>query len=131
MFELAAPVPNFQTTTLLPSPQFGDSESLTDEVKITRSMDGTPFSYIKRKDRQKLQWPFRLTRNKSLELLEFFRAFGAKKIRATDHRNRVWIGNITNNPFEFITDQRGAPALQGWPRGESATITIEFEGTLQ
>jgi hypothetical protein len=36
-----------------------------------------------------------------------------------------------NNPFEFDTPERAAPARQGWPRGEIQAIDIEFEGILQ
>lgn len=131
MFELAAPYPTLASTTLLPDPQFGDTEALTDEVSVQRAMDGTLYTFIKKKDRQKIQWPFSLTRNKALELLEFYRAYSGSQIRATDHRNRVWLGYITSNPLETTAAARGGPALQGWPRGENVTVTVEFEGTLQ
>ena len=103
------PDPALETTTLLPNPQFGDGENLTDEVQVKRAMDGTLYTYVKTKNgRRKLQWAFRLTRNKALELRAFIQAYYAKKIRVTDHNERVWVGNLMNNPFEFDTSGRAA-----------------------
>jgi hypothetical protein len=78
-----------------------------------------------------LQWTFRLTRNKALELRAFIRSYNASKIRVVDHAARIWVGNFTNNPFEFDTEARAAPAIAPMPRGEWQTITLEFEGAQQ
>ena len=132
MFEIAAPYPLLQTTSVLPDPEFSDQEALT--VSLTRkvAVDGTRYTYVKRKnDRRKLKWAFRLTRNKALELRAFICAYFASKIRAIDHHGRTWIGNFTSNPFEFDTSDRSAPALTPMPRGEIVNIEIEFEGVAQ
>jgi hypothetical protein len=132
MFIVQAPHPALEATTLLPNPQFGDGENLTDEVQVKRAMDGTLYTYVKTKnDRRHLQWSFRLSRNKGLELRAFILAYYAKKIRVTDHNERVWVGNFINNPFEFDTPSRAAPAIAPMPRGETQEITIEFEGVEQ
>jgi hypothetical protein len=131
MFTLQAPYPTLQTTTLLPSPEFGDGENLTASVSTKRAMDGTLYTYVKRKGRRKLQWTFGLTRNKGLELRAFIQSYFASKVRITDHNGRVWVGNLVNNPFEFDTDRRSAPAIAPMPRGERQRITLEFEGEEQ
>lgn len=132
MFHLSAPYPLLQTTTLLPNPQFGDSEQLMVSVSRRTAMDGTRYTYVKRKDsRRRLLWTFRLTRNKALELRAFLFAYFASKIKVVDHNNRVWIGNFTNNPFEFDTPERNSPAIRPMPRGESQVIELEFEGVEQ
>ena len=132
MFILQAPHPTLVATTLLPNPEFGDSERLTDEVLMKRAMDGTLYTYVKTKNsRRNLQWTFRLTRNKALELRAFVQAYYAAKIRVTDHNERVWVGHFINNPFEFDTPSRAAPAIAPMPRGETQEITIEFEGVEQ
>ncbi len=129
MFVLQAPHPTLIATTLLPNPQFGDAERLTDEVQVKRAMDGTTYAYVKTKNnRRNLRWTFRLTRNKALELRAFIQVYYAAKIRATDHNERIWIGNFVNNPFEFDTPSRASPAIAPMPRGETQEITIEFEG---
>ena len=128
MFTLQAPWPGLQTTTVLPSPRFGDSEALRVEVVVKRAIDGTRYTYVKRKGGRKLQWTFRLTRNKALELRAFLQSYFASKIRATDHAGRVWVGHFMNNPFEFDTTGRAAPAIAPMPRGEWQNITLEFEG---
>lgn len=132
MFILQAPHPALEATTLLPNPQFGDGENLTDEVQVKRAMDGTLYTYVKTKnDRRRLEWTFRLTRNKALELRAFIQAYYATAIRVTDHNERVWVGHFVNNPFEFDTPSRAAPAIAPMPRGETQEITIEFEGVEQ
>lgn len=133
MFTLQAPHPLLQTTIILPNPRFGDSESLRVEVIIKRAINGTRYTYIKRKgtNSRKLQWTFKVTRNKSLELKAFIQSYFASTIVVTDHNDRKWIGNFTNNPFELSTDSRAAPAIAPMPRGESVVITLEFEGEEQ
>ena len=132
MFQLSAPYPLLQTTTLLPNPQFSDSEALMVVVNRRTAMDGTRYTYVKRKDnRRKLLWTFRLTRNKALELRAFVYAYFASKVKVIDHNNRVWVGNFTNNPFEFDTPERSAPAISPMPRGEAQVIELAFEGVEQ
>lgn len=128
MFTLRA----FQTTTLLPNPQFSDSQNLTAEVKTKRAMNGTLYTYVKTKnDRRRLQWTFSLSRNKGLELRAFILSYFASTVRVIDHNGQVWLGNFTDNPFEFETSRRAAPAICPMPRGEKQQITISFEGIVQ
>jgi hypothetical protein len=131
MFTLQAPHPSLQTTTILPNPRLGDSESLRVGLAIKRAMDGTRYTYVKRKGGRKLQWTFKLTRNKGLELRAFIQSYFASTIVVTDHNERVWTGKFVNNPFEFDTPSRAAPAISPMPRGENQVITIEFEGDEQ
>ncbi len=131
MFYLQAPYPKIQTSSLLPHPVFGDSESLRVALATKRAMDGTLYTYVKRKGGRKLQWTFNLTRNKSLEVRAFIQAYFASVIKVTDHTGRMWVGSFVNNPFELSTDKRAAPAISPMPRGESVSITLEFEGSEQ
>jgi hypothetical protein len=118
MFQLAAPHPGIQTISLLPNPQFSDGEALTAAVTPKRATDGTLYTYVKTKGgRRKLNWSFRLSRAKALELRAFLLSYFASKIQVTDHNGRVWVGNFTGNPFELDSS---APGLDN--------ITIEFEG---
>jgi hypothetical protein len=130
-FQMQAPYPTLQTTSIFPNPRMGDSEGLRNAVVMKRATDGTRYTYIKRKGGRKLQWTFKLTRNKGLEMRAFIQSYFASTIRVTDHNDRVWIGNIINNPFEFDTPSRAAPAISPMPRGENQVITIEFEGVEQ
>jgi hypothetical protein len=131
MFTMQAPYPALQTTSFFPNPEFGDSESLGVNVTIERAMDGTVYSYVKRKGRRILQWTFTLTRNKALELRAFFLSYYASRVKITDHQGREWVGYFTSNPFEFSTDAKASPAIDPMPRGEHQTITVEFEGVQQ
>ena len=132
MLELSAPYPLLETTTLLPNPQFSDQEGLMVSVVRKMAMDGTRYTYVKRKgDRRKLKWSFRLTRNKGLELRAFIFAYFASQVKVIDHNGRAWIGNFTNNPFEFDTAEKAGPAIPPLPRGEAQMIDLEFEGVGQ
>ena len=131
MFQFAAPYPGIQTVSLLPNPTFSDTEALTASVSAQRATDGTLYTYVKTKSgRRKLSWNFQLTRLKGLELRAFLLSYFASKVKITDHNGRIWVGNFTNNPFEFDAQSRAAPAMSD-VRGETQSITIEFEGVEQ
>ncbi|MHA1950975.1 MAG: hypothetical protein ACW987_14010 [Candidatus Thorarchaeota archaeon] len=137
-FTLIAPLPLTETTTVLPNPKFGDAESATVDINILRTINGRRRTYVKTKSpqfslptfgkRRKLRWDFVLTRNKAIELFEFYRSYNASPIYINDHNERGWIGWIVINPFEITMARRGAPARQDWAVGETCTVTIEFEG---
>ena len=130
-FTLLAPIPLANTTTVLPNPQFGNSEAATGTLNILRTTNGGRRTYVKSRDgRRKLNWSFRLTRNKALELFEFYRSYNASQIFVQDHDGRNWLGFFVNNPFEIEMSRRGLPSLQNWPVGETCEATLEFEGFL-
>ncbi len=128
MLKLEAPYPAIQTTSFFPNPQLGDSENLTDEVITKRAMEGTLYTYVKTKNsRRRLVMEFIMGRMKALELKAFIRSYFASKMRLTDHLDRIWIGNLVNDPFEFST-----PGLAKEYAGRvKQTITLEFEGIMQ
>jgi len=111
MFTLQAPYPSLQTTRLLPNPQLSDQEGLTATVTRKTAMDGTRYTYVKRKQRRKLKWTFRLMRNKGLELRAFLFAYFASPVKIIDHNGQTWVGNFTSNPFEFDTPQKARPPI--------------------
>ncbi len=131
MFYFQAPYPKVQTSSILPNPEFGDSEALRVSMTTKRARDGTLYTYVKRKGGKKLQWTFKLTRNKGLEVRAFIQSYFASTVKVTDHNDRVWVGHFVNNPFEFDTPSRAAPAILPMPRGESVVIILEFEGDEQ
>jgi hypothetical protein len=131
MFTMEAPYPTLETLTVLPSPQFSNQEINLNTVSRRLAMDGTRYTYVKRRLRKKLRWTFKLSRNKALELRAFFMSYFASSVRIVDHDDRTWIGNFTSNPFEFEAQVRAAPAISPMPRGETVSIDIEFEGVEQ
>jgi hypothetical protein len=127
-FTFLAPLPLPETTTVLPNPNFSNSEATTAEVNILRTVNGSRRTYVKTKQRRRLQWNFTTTRNKALELFEFYRSYHAHEIFVRDQDERTFRGFIVNNPFEIEISRRGAPAIQNWPVGETCEIQVEFEG---
>lgn len=124
-FILRAPYPGVETTTLLPSPRWGDSKAVSATVQSMRAMDGTLYTYVKsRNGRKRFQWEFEISRNKALELREFIDSYFSRLIHVTDHDGDTWIGYLRSNPFEFTG---GGRAGEGWPGGETMIIRLEFE----
>lgn len=124
-FILKAPYPAVRTTTLLPSPKWGDSKALTATVLTMRAIDGTLYTYVKsRNGRKKFQWEFEISRHKALELREFINSYRGALIQVIDHDGDSWVGYLRNNPFEFTGAGR---AGDGWPGRETMNITLEFE----
>lgn len=111
----------YQTTTVLPNPEWDDSENLMDEIILKRTVDGGRHVYVKTKnERRKLIFSFKLTRLKALELRAFIQSYFASEIKLTDHLDRIWLGNFIINPFEFMTTNANI-----------STIQIDFEGVEQ
>jgi len=112
---------SYQTTTLLPNPEWNDSESLLDEIIVKRVLEGQHHVYVKTKNqRRKLVFNLKLHRLKSLELKAFIQSYFSSEITLIDHLNQRWIGKLTSNPFEFSTVSQ-----------DIVTISLEFEGTKQ
>jgi hypothetical protein len=124
MFLIEGPYPNIQTTTVLPSPDWGDVNEPVATVKAMRTMDGTLYTYTHLKDqRRKCHWDFKLSRDKALELKAFLTCYFRTQIKITDHDSVVWIGFLQNNPFEFV----GSEHAPSFPGGETMDVSIDFE----
>lgn len=123
-FILQAPVPALQTQTILPSPQFNDSESRRLSVDVKRSMNNTKRTYVKSNTRSRTTYTFLLARNKALELRAFFQSYYAAKLRWIDEKGDFWEGYLIGNPIEFSTAGRA----NGWPGEEYVEVTIQLEG---
>lgn len=124
MFKLEAPYPGYQTTVILPSPNWGNTMGIASSVTTVRAMDGTLYTYVKQKaGRQRIQFDFEISRSKALELRAFIRVYYRTPIRLTDHNDNQWIAYLQSNPFEFAGDSKA----EGFPGGETMTITLDFE----
>ena len=119
MIRLQAPYPLIQTTTALPNPQFNDTQNAVQSLSISRAIDGTRYSYIKKPGLTKLSYSFVLSRQKSEELKAFIASYYRAKILLTNHKGEQWTGWLTANPFDFVS--KGS---------QQDTITLEFEGQL-
>lgn len=117
MLILQAPYPAIQTTSVLPSPQFADSEAPQPVLVVRRAMDGTRRTYIKSNELSKLNYTFNLWRGKALELRAFIESYYYAPILVTNHKNEVWLVNFSVNPFESVDN-------------ELTQVTLEMYGTL-
>jgi len=132
MIQFEAPYPGIQTTVQYPNPLLSDTEALAASMSSRRAVDGTLYTYVKTKGgRRKMTWTLRMLRPKALDLRAFLLSYFASKIKVTDHNGRIWLGNFTNNPFEFDTSDRAGSETNDGLKREIQTITIEFEGVEQ
>lgn len=88
-------------------------------------MDGTLYTYIKRKRNRKVhRWDFITSRDKSQEAKAFADAYMGNVIRVTDHEEVVHIGYVTLNPLELQGEGRAG----GWPGvPEAYRFSIQLE----
>lgn len=108
----------YQTVTLLPNPEWSDSENLVDEIIVKRVLEGGRHVYVKTKNnRRRLLFNIKINRMKALELRAFIQAYYISEIILTDHLGQQWIGKFTSNPFEFTSQLEAIQVIQ-----------LEFEG---
>jgi hypothetical protein len=118
MIRLRAPVPNLETTSILPSPQLGDVKNRRHEIGIFRAIDGTKRTFVKSNTRRLLTYDFSLSPGKAEELKRFIRSYYGSKIELRNHLDEIWHVYMVNNPFPFADE--GA---------ESVSVQLQFEGT--
>jgi len=124
MFKLEAPYPGYQTTTVLPSPDWANNSNSVGTVQVLRAMNGLAQTYKKNKQgRRKLQWSFLLSRHKSIELKSFVQSYYSSAMRITDSYNNIYIAYLLNNPFELGSGERAG----SFPGDETQRATLEFE----
>lgn len=121
---LQAPYPALRTTSVLPSPDFSNTEAKKVKLKsIFRSMNGAKRTYTQTSPDTQLTFRFSLARPKALELREFIRVYFDKRIKLTTHDGEVWLVRLTDDPFEFTGERRAMPSR------ELSTITLTMRGT--
>lgn len=116
---LMAPHEQPQTTTLLPSPEFGDADNIIDGISLRRSMNGTVRTYVKTSSDEKLVYDFILTRMKAMELINFINVYYQYNVRLINHKGEIYTGKILNDPMDITV----------FRVGEECTFRLEFRGT--
>jgi len=121
MVILQAPARLPETTTFLKNPEFGDARGLSASVSLKRAMNGTVYTTVKTTGDERLELSFEnVTRQKALEIEDFYRLYAAEEIRLTTHNGDVYVG-------KFIEGIEITPV----GRGEHCQFQIVFEGTKQ
>jgi len=126
MLTIAAPHPGYQTTVMLPSPDWGDTMEVASSMTKMRAMDGTLYTYVKqRQGRKRFRLTFEIARSKAIELRAFIKAYYRTPMQLTDHNGNQWLVYLQNNPFEFAANSKA----EGFPGGETMMVSLEFEET--
>lgn len=112
-----------QSVTLLPNPDFGDSEGHNVEVNYLEAASGRPYAYKKTTGYRNLEYTWtNLGRGKIEELVEFFKLYIGEEIIVEDQHGVSFRCVLNEDPVSFSTDRRSAPL------SESGTITLRFSG---
>ena len=120
---LQAPYDFIQTTLVLPSPLFQDTENLISNINLRRSMNGQTYTYVKSSDSKILKYTFSLPRMKGVALEEFCRSYNSTPIKLTNWKGEVWNVQIMTNPTDFVETGRYEPTT------DRTDVNLEFEGT--
>lgn len=104
------------------NPLIGDSVGTMGTMVLQRTITGGTYTYARRATSRKLRWSFETDRNKGVELRRFLLDYLSDPIWLTDWKGQLWIGYITNNPFELTVHDRWGPKVDGY------TFSFEFEG---
>lgn len=118
MIILQAPHTLIQTTSVFPSAELGDTLSPKGKINVQRAMDGTTRTYIKSTTRKKLVFNLSMTREKSIEMREFYFAYNDQPIRLTTWDSDVWV-------VYFMDDRLNIEIPK---RGEFCNLQLVFEG---
>lgn len=100
-FILMAPHELVQMVSLLPSPEFGDSDNIVGSFNLKRSMNNTIYTYLKTSSEEVLTYEFILTRGKTLEVIAFIRTYYAYNVRIINHKGETYVGKIMNDPSDI------------------------------
>lgn len=133
MIRIEAPWPLVKTVTILPSPELQDTESLTDNLVLHKSMNGTRYTYVNKNTNRRYKFAVQMTRKKALEFFEFYRCYSADKWRLTTlYDGKEIIGNITTNPLELRDLSHSTYAVGTDQESEErGFLDFEFEGIEQ
>lgn len=130
MIVLKAPYPNFTHAIVLPNPKFGDSETQIRELDIKRSINGTPYTYARVTNNQRLLYQIEITRQKSLELKAFIERYTGFAWELIDHKNQKYrvkyLSDFIMQNFKRIAYGVSDP----FGSEEAVTIEIELEASL-
>jgi hypothetical protein len=119
---LQAPWGKIQTTVILPSPEWGDTENLVSGMTLRRSMNGETYTYVKSNDDRVLKYLFTLPRMKALELEQFAKSYTASEMKMSNWKGEIWKVRLLTNPLDFTLNARYAPV------GDRTDVNMEFQG---
>jgi hypothetical protein len=128
MIVFKAPYPRAARVLILPNPKLGDSYTPVREINVSRSINGTPYTYVKTSTAVRLLFEIEMTRQKSLELEAFLKLYQGHYMQLTDH-NSIKYKVIITSELDKKNFKRSVYA-PGDPLGseESVIVNLELEG---
>lgn len=119
---LYAPYPAVQSAVVLPRAELDDKENSTNSISVRRSMNGIMYTYVKRPGTRMLSYTIDMTRQKGLELQNFFEQHNGKHMKLQNWKGEVWDVQLLTNPLDFVQNRRDGPCGQ-------VGINLQFEGS--
>lgn len=100
-------------SVVLPNPQFDDSEANMDTLQVFRTATNRRVITVKRQDLRTLNYTFRLTRQKAIELRTLIRTEIDNQVTWRNWKGEIWVGTIGTNPFNVTADGRWGECTEG------------------
>lgn len=109
---------------VMPNPKLGDGERHANTVTVRRAMDGTVRTIIQKRSAKVLRWTFELTRIKALEVQDYIKKHGHKKLDILGFGYNG-VGYFLTSPTELEMVARWASQCSDGH--EKVNFSIEFE----
>ena len=117
--------PELTSGVLLPSPEWSDSKSLNNAVKIHRSLNGAYWTYIKTSDIVQLDFQLTLTDVKAEELIAYYMANAGQLF--TLAWLSTYLGTFVQGALVLENNRRGATGCTQ----ETVSCSFAFIGVEQ
>jgi hypothetical protein len=125
--KIRAPYPKNKVTTLLPIPQWMDSQTPLADFQLKRTREGRSITHPRLVNDRELKLRFLLTRQKSLELEELFNVYQSGQFWIELHDATKWLVNLVGQPI--IRTAVGRQTDSRTDTGEEAIeVTLTFSG---
>ena len=126
--KIKAPYPNHKVTTLLPVPQWLDSQKSEQDFQIKRTRQGRVITHPRTNADRELKLQFILTRQKSLELEALFFSYQSAKFFIELHDGSTWAVSLVDRPYNRTIVGRQTDGRSDTGE-ETVETTLVFSGT--
>jgi len=115
--------------TVLPNPEFDNSEALTAQLTHRRSMTGVHYTYVRNpgEQRRRFSYEFRdVGHEKLVEVQEFFKLFGGQVITVIDQDDVSRQLIFADSDVGIVIEKRGFPSGTTGALHDVGTLTLDF-----
>lgn len=113
-----------EQTVVMPVPNFGNSEGNTDTFTMSKAIDGTTYTTVKRSGTRSIAYEWDISYPKAEELIAFVWEYNTRAITIHTWEGEIWVTRLITNPVTF-TDELRPEVCES---NSKFTVSLEFEG---